>query len=246
MLSFSIVTCTWNSEPFLAQCIDSVSAQTYPHIEHVFIDGGSDDGSLERIKQTPGKVKYVTGVRGGISNAMNVGVEIATGDVIAHLHGDDYYLNANVIDRVAGVMQASNARWLFGRIVSDIAGKQIKPSWALPEFSLSRLLRGNFIAHPAAFVRRDMFLQSGGFDDSLKYAMDYDLWLRLAKISRPVELDEYFAAFRRHTGSASTVNAAAAFEEDHQVRRRHMSRNPILQLYHESIYRYRRARLGSK
>ena len=244
MLSFSIITCTWNSEPFIAQCIDSVSSQTYPHIEHVFVDGGSEDGTLARIKQASGNIKYVTGICGGISNAMNVGVEIATGDVIAHLHGDDYYLHGNVIDRVAGVLDSSNAQWLYGRIVSDIAGELVKPDWQLPEFSLGRLLRGNFIAHPAAFVRRAAFLRSGGFDCNLKYAMDYDLWLRLAKLSPPVGLDEYFSAFRRHAGSASTANAVAAFEEDHLVRRRNMPGALLSKLLNESIYLYRRAKLG--
>ena len=244
MLSFSIITCTWNSEPFIARCIESVASQTYPQIEHVFVDGGSEDGTLERIKRTTGNIKYVTGVRGGISNAMNVGVDLSSGDVIAHLHGDDYYLHDRVIARVAGVFNASNARWLYGRIVSDLGGEQVKPAWQLPEFSLSRLLRGNFIAHPAAFVRREEFLSSGGFDCGLKYAMDYDLWLRLAKMSTPVGLDEYFSAFRRHAGSASTANAFAAFEEDYLVRRRHRPAGLAPQLLHAAIYQYRRARLG--
>ena len=244
MLSFSIITCTLNSEPFIARCIESVASQTYPNIEHVFVDGGSEDGTLDRIKHTSGNIKYLTGVRGGISNAMNVGVEISSGDVIAHLHGDDYYLHDQVIARVAGVFDSSQAQWLYGRIVSDLAGRLVKPDWQLPEFSLSRLLRGNFIAHPAAFVRREEFLKSGGFDCGLKYAMDYDLWLRLAKMSAPVGLDEYFSAFRRHAASASTANALAAFEEDQAVRRRHRPAGPALQFFHEAIYQYRRARLG--
>lgn len=175
---------------------------------------------------------------------MNVGVELASGDVIAHLHGDDYFLHDQVIARVASAFAASDAQWLYGRIVSDLAGELVKPEWQLPEFSLHRLLCGNFIAHPATFVRRDAFIRSGGFNCSLKYAMDYDLWLRLAKVSPPVGLDEYFSVFRRHAGSASTSNALAAFEEDHSVRRRHQPAGLVPQLFHEAVYQYRRARLG--
>lgn len=244
MLSFSIITCTWNSEPFLARCIESVESQTYPNIEHVFVDGGSNDGTLERIKRTPGNIKYVTGVRSGISHAMNVGAEISSGDVIAHLHGDDYFLHTQVISRVSGILGSSPAQWLYGRIVSDLSGEHIKPDWNLPKFSLARLLRGNFIAHPAAFVRREAFMRSGGFDCKLKYAMDYDLWLRLAKASPPVGLDEFYSAFRRHAGSASTANALAAFEEDHLVRRRHRPAGLGSKLFHEAVYHYRRAKLG--
>lgn len=220
MLSVSVITCTWNSEPFIAQCVASVAAQRHPEIEHVFVDAGSDDGTLERIRAVAGRSRYVTGVRQGISHAMNEGVRLASGDVIAHLHGDDYYLAPDVIETVANEMEKTGARWLFGRIVSDIDGRQVPLAWKMPSYSAARLLDGNFIPHPATFVRRDLFEQVGGFDTSLRYAMDYDLWLRLSRIVAPSFLDARLAAFRRHAGGASTANAFAAFEEDHRVRLR--------------------------
>lgn len=241
MLSFSIITCTWNSEPHIAQCIASVASQTHRSIEHIFVDGGSTDGTLERIKSVASNNNWVTDVRGGISSAMNRGAQMARGDVIAHLHGDDYYICDDAIESVAAEMARSNAGWLFARIVNDVDGMQVAPNWRMPNYSPARLLRGNFVAHPAVFVRRSVFLDAGGFDATLRFAMDYDLWLRLSRMSAPTYLPRALAAFRCHEGSTSTANPQAAFEEDHIVRRRYLS-GPLERAEHEAIYALRRLR----
>src|SRR5438309_10814003 len=100
-MKFSIITCTWNSEPYLEQSIASVLAQDYTDIEYIFVDGGSTDGTLERIQAVPRPVRLLENVRGGRTRAMNEGIAAATGDVIAHMHGDDTYLNHRVLSIVA-------------------------------------------------------------------------------------------------------------------------------------------------
>ena len=245
MTTFSIITCTWNSEPYVRECIESVQGQDHPQVQQVFVDGGSEDGTLERIKGLGGHTVWRTDVRGGISNAMNVGVSMADGEVIAHLHGDDFYLNPGVLKQVAGVFERQRVDWLFGRIVSCVDGQLQPMGWNMPAFSRPRLLRGNFIGHPAVFIKRSLFEQAGGFDVGLRYAMDYDLWLRLSKVAAPAFLDAPLSAFRRHAGSTSTANAQAAFEEDHQVRLRHLGGAlPLQRLVHGLRYRVRRWRRG--
>lgn len=239
MLTFSIVTCTWNSEPHIAQCMASVAQQDYGAFEQVFVDAGSDDGTLERIQHAAWPSQWVTGVRGGISQAMNVGIELAKGDVIAHLHGDDYYLGPDVLSRVAAEMARTGAGWLFGRVATDQGGRVVMPAWTMPAMSAERLRRGNFIGHPAVFVRKSLLKRVGGFDTALRYAMDYDLWLRLAAIGKPAYLDSCLAVFRQHAGSASTANALAAFNEDHAVRRRHLAASGSGRWRHEGIYLWR-------
>src|SRR5512138_3071033 len=100
-IKFSIVTCTWNSAAHLAQSIDSVLTQECSDIEYIFVDGGSTDGTLEMIRGVPREVRLIENVRGGISRAMNAGLEAATGDVVAHLHSDDYYAHPRVLSHVA-------------------------------------------------------------------------------------------------------------------------------------------------
>ncbi len=241
-MKISVITCCWNSEPFIAECIASVQAQSHQDWEQVFVDGGSTDGTLERIQTlaaNDARVRWLTDVRGGISNAMNVGAELGHGDVLIHLHADDYLAGPEVLAQVATHFRDPAVTWVFGRMDADIDGQRETPSWAMPPYSYSRLLRGNFIMHPSVFMRREIFLAAGGFDTSLKYAMDYDYWLRVARLRAPRPIELTTSVFRRHAGSVSTANAFKAFVEDHEVRRRHVGRNPFAQLYHELIFKYR-------
>ncbi|HEX7635726.1 MAG TPA: glycosyltransferase family 2 protein [Noviherbaspirillum sp.] len=242
-LTFSIITCTWNSEPYLAQSIASVLAQDYPHIEYIFVDGGSTDGTLERITALPRPYRLIRNVRGGISRAMNEGLLAANGDVIAHLHSDDYYVGPHVLSTVARHLQSGSHNWLFGRILRDVGGALEHEKFISPRYSYSRLLRTNFIPHPATFVRREAILGAGGFDTSLKYAMDYDLWLKLGELGEPVQLDQPLAVFREHQGSLSTRERLPALDEDFRVRLSHVGFNPVARAMHFLRYLVRRRRI---
>ncbi|HVL56679.1 MAG TPA: glycosyltransferase family 2 protein [Burkholderiaceae bacterium] len=225
-MKISIITCTWNSEPYLQQCIESVACQDYPDIEHVFVDGGSTDGTLERIQALGPSVRWVTNVRGGISNAMNEGVRLATGDVIAHLHGDDYYADERAVSRAAEALERTGAGWVYGqcKTETDVGFRDGKT----PPYSYRRLaVLGNFIPHPATFIRKPLFEQAGGFSTSLKCCMDYDLWLRLGRIEAPVVLDDFLAVFRMHDGSHSSTNECSCFEEDRQLRMSNLRDQPL-------------------
>jgi glycosyltransferase involved in cell wall biosynthesis len=220
-MKFSIITCTWNSMLYLEQSISSVLAQDIKDIEYIFVDGGSQDGTLDRISNVPGNVKVLHNIRGGIARAMNEGIRAATGDVIAHMHSDDYYLGTNVFSRVLSTFEQTGCHWLFGRIMSDIEGALIPETYSVPRYSYKRFLHGNFIPHPATFIRREVFEECGVFSETLRYAMDYDLFLRIAKRYVPVQLDLHLAAFRRHDGSMTQANFMKSFAEDFKVRCEH-------------------------
>lgn len=220
-LRFSIVTCTRNSLATLEQTLQSVQMQQGVVFEQVFVDGHSTDGTLQRLHQVPGTVQILTGVTGGIAQAMNAGTAAARGDVVAHLHADDHYLHPQVLRHVAARLQADGSDWAFGRIVDDVQGQLRPEPFAAPRFSLAALRRGNFVPHPATFVRRAVFQRFGGFDTRYRLAMDYEYWLRIAPHTRVSQLDEALAAFRVHAGSSSTRLARQAFDEDMQARLAH-------------------------
>lgn len=243
-LTFSIITCTWNSASYLKDSISSVLSQDYPHIEYIFVDGGSTDGTLDQIHALQRPYRLLENVRGGVSRAMNEGVRIATGDVIAHLHSDDYYLHPGVLSIVARHLETTGKGWLFGR-TKALIGKELRPdNYVSPRFSFESLVRSNYIPHPATFVRRELMVRAGGFDTRLKYAMDYDLWLRLAQVADPVQLDDALTAFREHEGSLSysTRTKLAAMAEDMRVRLAYASKNPLKLMEYYARYFVRRQR----
>ena len=244
-LTISVITCTWNSATYLPESVASVLAQDHPHIEYIFVDGGSSDGTLEQIRALPRPYQLLENVRGGVSRAMNEGLQAARGDVIAYLHSDDYYLRPDVLSRVAQLLESSGRGWLFGRTMALINGKLHADNYIAPRFSYASLLRGNYIPHPATFVRRDLMLKAGGFNTALKYAMDYDLWLKLARMGEPVQIDEPLAAFREHEGSLSSSSRTrlAAMAEDFRVRLAYAGSNPIERLGHYARYFVRRQRV---
>jgi hypothetical protein len=164
--------------------------------------------------------------------------------VIAHLHSDDYYLQPDVLTTVARQLDASRRGWLFGRTMALIENKLRPDDYVAPRYSFDSLLKGTYIPHPATFVRRDWMQRAGGFDTSLKYAMDYDLWLRLARMGEPVQIDEPLTAFREHEGSLSSATGTrlAAMAEDMRVRLSYANNNPIERLQHYARYIVRRQR----
>ncbi len=243
-MKLSIVTCTWNSEPWIAESIASVDAQRGVQIERIFVDGGSTDGTLERLERVPGEVKVLRNVGGGIARAMNAGVQAATGDVIAHLHSDDLYMGADALANVVRAFESNpDAQWVIGRCASIIDGRLEENRHVTVPYSWNALIRRNIVPHPSTFIRRPFFLASGGFSPSLKYAMDYDLWLRLAHESTPIQIDDYLAAFRFHGASVSTANPWASHSECLQVRLRHAGRSPIARLEHLARHAVRSLRL---
>lgn len=227
MPKFSIVTCTWNSAATLADTLASIRAQSCQDLEHIFVDGGSTDGTLDMIDACPGNKQLLRDVKGGISRAMNQGIAAARGEFIAHLHSDDYYAGADVLAGVAQRLADSGRDWLFGTVDVLKDGVRI-PAHPMHPFTYFSLASGKaFIAHPAVFVRKALFARAGVFDEQLKYAMDIDLWLRLAAISEPATIARPLAVFREHAGSVSSANKIKARQEEFDVRQRHMGKAPL-------------------
>jgi len=239
---FSIITCTLNSELWLPQSIRSVVRQKSVSIEYIFVDGGSTDNTLKQIQSIRHPYKLLHRKANGISDAMNAGIAAASGNIIACLHSDDFYLHANVLANVAEEFQTSDCDWLFGRTMNLIDGKLVPENFTAPTYSRQQLLKGNFIPHPATFIRRELLQKSGGFDTQLRYAMDYDLWLRLSMLSEPLQLTIPLTAFREHGGSLSTRERRDAMREDFYVRLNYVEHHPMTQALHYLRFQVRRLR----
>lgn len=230
--TFSIITCTLDSAATLADTLASVQTQTCRDVEHVFVDGGSVDGTLAMLAACPGNTRLLHDVKGGISRAMNAGIAAASGDIVAHLHADDYYADPDVLATVKEAFAQADAAgrpldWAFGAIRVR-KGDRLLPPHPMPPFSYRSFAAGRAtVPHPAVFVRRAAFARVGMFDEGLRYAMDIDLWLRLGAVAPPGVIARPLAVFRDHPGSVSSSNKRAARREEFAVRRRHAGKAPL-------------------
>jgi glycosyltransferase involved in cell wall biosynthesis len=221
-LKFSIVTCTRNSMGTLAHTIESVQTQLYKNVEHVFVDGGSTDGTLRFIAERCPEARLLLDITGGISRAMNAGLAAAAGDVVAFLHSDDFYTDERVLARVAHLCETTGGDWVVGR-TDDLREGKIEPGAAVVPFSRWRFLsRGAYLPHPSTFMRTDLLRRLGGFDESVRYAMDIDCWIRALRVTKPILVDEPLAVFREHSGSLTSSNRDATIREEWRVRRRYI------------------------
>lgn len=221
-MKISVITICYNSRAQIERTIASVLGQSHADFEYVIVDGGSSDGTVEIVKRWAARDPRITWVSepdAGISDAMNKGARIACGEVIAHLHSDEYYLDPDVLAEVAALFSAHPERvWLTGGFHFVDQGGRFLREIPVRRYSYRRLIHCNTILHPATFIRRGAFLAVGGFDLTLRYCMDYHLWLRLGALGDPLLLQRALACFCVHDGSRSTMEAAAAFAEEFQVR----------------------------
>lgn len=174
-LKFSVITVTYNCRDTLERAMSSVLEQKYEGIEYIVIDGASSDGTLDIIDKYTDKLAYfISEPDDGIYDAMNKGVQHATGDVICFLNSDDYYLESNALSKVATAFEESAAD-----IVAARADFGYGLSANVTESLLSKLKFQMIFIHQALFVKKHLFDKIGEFDSSLKYAADYKWMLQV-------------------------------------------------------------------
>lgn len=181
MKDISIVTICKNAEKSIVNTIKSVMAQIDISYEYIIVDGGSKDSTLSIIKSQAGfnQIGYLISEPDmGISDAMNKGARMAKGKLIFFLHSGDVLYSPQTLTLVYKNFITNNWVWASGNLILSRDGEPLIGMQYMPD-SLERLKFKNCIPHQATFMTKQLFDMAGGFDVSLKQAMDYDLWLRL-------------------------------------------------------------------
>lgn len=205
----SIITIVRNGEACLEKAMASVFSQTYPNVEYIVIDGGSTDGTLGIIRANEDKIAYWRSEKDrGISDAFNKGLACAAGELIGILNSDDWYepdavrlaAEAFMRDRGAGVIYGWMNYW---------KGTELAHVYKSDHTSLPNRMS---ISHTASFVAKDVYSMHGGFDESYKYAMDYELVLRFFYAGvKFVYIDKVLS--NMSAGGASYSNWVSSFRE---------------------------------
>lgn len=183
-LRISIITAVYNRRSTINEALLSLQGQSYAPVEHVIVDGGSTDGTLELLRErvTPATV-ILSGPDDGIYDALNKGLSRATADIIGILHSDDVFAHADVLTRVAGAFQKGDVQAVYGDLqyVRKDNTDHVVRHWLSGEFRPDRLGFGWMPPHPALFLRRSVIERLGGYDTSFRIAGDYDAILRYFK-----------------------------------------------------------------
>lgn len=204
----TIVTPSYNQAQFLEQTIQSVLSQDYPRLEYIIVDGGSGDGSLEIIRRYADQLAWwVSEPDRGQTDAINKGFAHAGGDILAWLNSDDTYLPGAISEAVNFLQANPEVGMVYGD--ADLIDERGKVIGRFParQTDYQRLRRGYVhIPQQAAFFRADLWKRVGPLDPSFYFAMDFDLWVRLAKIAPLKYHPRRWASFRLH-GEAKSVAA---------------------------------------
>jgi glycosyltransferase involved in cell wall biosynthesis len=220
----SVVTPSLNQGRFLRDALQSVVDQNYPRVEHIVVEGGSQDDSVEVLNEYAhyGHVCLIEAVPPqGQSHAVNIGFRAATGDVIGWLNADDRYCPGAFAEAVAALADPG-ADLVYGSWeIIDEEGRFVSAFEAGP-FDLDQFLNGvTSIAQPTVFFRRSLLERIGYLDETLHYVMDFDLLLRAARVTTFQRVDATLAQFRHHSNSKSMAQARRFYPEGRRVARRH-------------------------
>lgn len=181
-MRISIITAVYNNEHTLSYAIDSVFCQKFVDIEYVVIDGGSSDKTVDIIRSYRNKIsKFISEPDKGIYDAMNKGIELASGDIIGILNSDDMYANDTVLHDVVETFEQTGADVVYGDLVyvSKEDPDKVMRYWKSGPYKLGSFLKGWHPAHPAFFVRKEIYDKYGIFDLSFDISADFELMLRL-------------------------------------------------------------------
>lgn len=207
-IKVSIITVTYNSDRTLEDTINSVDAQNYPYIEYIIVDGGSTDRTVSIIQEASQRmpIKWISEPDKGLYDAINKGIDMATGDVVGIINSDDFYHRTDAIQQIARGFKNSSVDCVFAdvRFVDPSDLKKTIRYYSSKGFLPAKFRWGYMPAHPTFFAKREHFRTFGNYKTSYKISADFELLLRFLLIHKlsyaylPVDL------LKMRTGGVST------------------------------------------
>lgn len=234
MKKISIITITHNSELTIEQTIKSVVSQTFNDYEYVIVDGNSSDKTLSIIKKYEDYYsKWVSEPDSGISEAMNKGIELSTGEFLLFLHSDDYLLAEDTLLNASKWLNNEHEIFAFGIYYGN--GERFRPFYPR---GFNYWMNFKFgLLHQGVLCHRSVFEKIGNFDTNFKLTMDYDFFLRAYRNGMRLKRCNYPLSFMRNTGISSGLDNASLKERFLEEKKVHYKNNPSkLLLFLYSIY----------
>lgn len=227
----SVVTPSFNQAQFLEATLNSVHSPGYPNVEHIVVDGGSVDGSLEIIERYQGRLAYwCSEPDEGQTDALIKGFSRATGDILCWLNSDDLF-EPNALFEVADYFSTHpEVEFVYGDSTwIDTKGRVLKPKREHRWNRFVWMFDHNFIPQPSAFWRASLYKRVGGLDATFDLAMDADLWIRFAEVTQPRHVRRLWSRMRFYAEQKNTRLRAQSGVEGRAIRARYASPLPLQQ-----------------
>ena len=237
----SIVTPSYNQGRYIEATIESVLNQDYPNLEYLVLDGGSTDETPAILKRYDGRLLWRSEKDQGQADAINKGFRMAKGEILGWLNSDDTYLPGSIRKIVEYFQRHRDVGMVYGEGYHiDAVGRVIERYYTEP-FSFNHLAEICFICQPTVFLRAEVFRTLGPLDIDLRYCMDYDYWIRVAKRFRIGHLSEYLANSRLHIQTKTLSQRLGFQREILQTVKKHYGFVPV-----RWLYAYATAYIGEK
>ena len=221
-MKVSIITSCYNRAATIRSAIESVLAQDYNDIEFIVVDGSRTDGSLDIIREYVDRISIIISEPDhGMYEAINKGIRVATGEIIGLLHSDDFFYDNGVIGRIVERMKRTHADFLYGDglfVNPDNTNKVVR-NWIGGGYRLWKVRHGWLPLHPTCYIRRDVMMRLGLYNESYKIAADSDLLVRylLTGGLTVTYLNEYIVRMRMGGLSTDSDKRKKMWEEDIRV-----------------------------
>jgi glycosyltransferase involved in cell wall biosynthesis len=230
----SIVTPSYNTGPFIEETLRSVQIQDYPLIEHIVLDSGSTDGTLEILARYP-SVRLISPAPQGMCEKVNLGFSIAKGDIVAWQCADDYYLPGVVTKAVQALQDNPQVALVYSNDlrVDENSVEILRTRSKHVDFD-DLVQELDWVPQQTAFFRREALERVGPLDSTYPLVADWDLWIRISKLFPVLHVDEWWGAFRVRTGQRSDVHKYEAWKQGRRMtRRKHGGRffSPLFRNY---------------
>jgi GT2 family glycosyltransferase len=214
----TIVTPSYNQAPFLEQTILSVLEQDCPNLEYFVVDGASTDASLEIIQKYAHRITWwVSEKDNGQADAINKGLRRASGDVIAWINSDDYYLPGAIQMAVQALQDNPSTSFVYGDVQVVNEKDELINILRYGDWGLKELMSFHIIGQPAVFMRRAALQKTGYLDLSYQFLLDHQLWLRLALHGGMTHVPQLWAGAHYHAGSKNMAQAALFGNEAQRI-----------------------------
>jgi glycosyltransferase len=208
-MKITLITATYNSERFLQQCIQSIANQSYTNIEHIVVDGGSTDNTIEIIKENENTIaKWISEPDRGMYDAINKGIKMATGDVIGILNSDDMLVNKDVIAKIVKTFIEKGVDSVYGDLeyVDQEYTNRVFRVWKGKTYNRNLFKMGWMPGHPTFYIKRELIEKHGKYENHFYTAADYEF---MARYLYKHQISSYYLPemiVKMRTGGASNRN----------------------------------------